>query len=32
MAKTKGERPWKTVGEHVLIATVVISITHWVGD
>lgn len=32
MAKTKGERPWKTVGEHVLIAIVVISITHWVGD
>lgn len=32
MAKTKGERPWKTVDEHVLIAVVVISITHWVGD
>ena len=32
MAKTQGERPWKVVGEHVLIAIVVITITHWVGD
>ena len=32
MAKAKGERPWKIVGEHVLIAIVVIAITHWVGD
>ncbi|MDD5723723.1 MAG: hypothetical protein PHY29_08310 [Syntrophales bacterium] len=32
MAKAQGERPWKTVGEHVLIAIVVIAITHWVGD
>ena len=32
MAKAQGERPWKIVGEHVLIAVVVIAITHWVGD
>ena len=32
MAKSKGEPPWKIVGEHVLIAIVVIAITHWVGD
>lgn len=32
MAKTQGERPWKVAGEHVLIAIVVITITHWVGD
>ena len=31
MAKAQGERPWKIVGEHVLIAIVVIAITHWVG-
>jgi len=32
IAKARGERPWKAVGEHVLIAVVVIAITHWVGD
>lgn len=32
MARSQGEAPWKTVGEHVLIAIVVIGITHWVGD
>ncbi len=32
MAKSQGERPWKIVGEHILIALVVISITHFVGD
>jgi len=31
MAKAQGERPWKVVGEHLLIAFIVISITHWVG-
>ena len=32
MARAKGERAWKIVGEHVLIAIIVIAITHWVGD
>ncbi len=32
MAKTQGKRPWKVVGEHLLIAIAVIAITHWVGD
>lgn len=32
MAKIQGKRPWKIVGEHVLIAIIVIAITHWVGD
>lgn len=32
IAKNQGERPWKVVGEHVLIAVVVIAITHAVGD
>lgn len=32
MAKVRGEKPWKIVGEHVLIASAVILITHWVGD
>lgn len=32
MAKIQGKRPWKIIGEHVLIAIIVIAITHWVGD
>ncbi|MFC1840549.1 hypothetical protein ACFL1N_13275 [Thermodesulfobacteriota bacterium] len=32
MAKAKGEQAWKIIGEHVLIAIIVIAITHWVGD
>ncbi|OGP63450.1 MAG: hypothetical protein A2V65_11455 [Deltaproteobacteria bacterium RBG_13_49_15] len=32
IAKKQGELPWKIVGEHLMIAIVVISITHWVGD
>ena len=32
IAKSRGEQPWKAVGEHVLIAVVVIAVTHWVGD
>jgi VIT1/CCC1 family predicted Fe2+/Mn2+ transporter len=32
MAKSQGEAPWKIVGEHILIALVVIGITHLVGD
>lgn len=31
MARAQGERPWKIIGEHVLIAGVVIAVTHWVG-
>ena len=31
MARAQGERPWKIIGEHVLIAGLVIAITHWVG-
>ena len=32
IARAQSERPWKIVGEHLLIAVVVISITHYVGD
>lgn len=32
VAKSKGEAPWKIVGEHVLIALVVVGVTHLVGD
>ena len=32
LAKAQEESPWKIVGEHVLIALAVISITHLVGD
>jgi vacuolar iron transporter family protein len=32
IARIQGERPWKVVGEHLLIAFVVVGITHWVGD
>jgi VIT1/CCC1 family predicted Fe2+/Mn2+ transporter len=31
MARAQGRRPWKIIGEHVLIAGVVIAVTHWVG-
>lgn len=31
MAKSQGEAPWKIVGEHILIALVVIGITHLAG-
>ena len=31
MARQQGEKPWKVVGEHLLIATTVIFITHYVG-
>ncbi|MCJ7813535.1 hypothetical protein MUP95_09510 [bacterium] len=32
LAKSQGERPWKIISEHLIIAIVVIVITHWVGD
>jgi len=32
IAKTQSEPPWKIAGEHLMIAIVVISITHWIGD
>ena len=32
MARSQGEQAWKIIGEHVLIAIVVIAVTHWVGD
>ena len=31
IARSQNETPWKIVGEHLLIALVVIKITHWVG-
>ena len=32
IAREQGETPWKIVAEHVVIAMVVIVITHYVGD
>lgn len=32
MAKEQGEKAWKVAGEHLLIAAVVIIVTHFVGD
>ena len=32
IAKSQNKPPWKIVGEHLMIAIVVIGITHWVGD
>ena len=32
IAKSQKKPPWKIVGEHLMIAIVVIGITHWVGD
>ena len=32
MAKEQGEKSWKVIGEHLLIAIVVIVLTHYVGE
>lgn len=32
IARKQCVSPWRVVGEHLLIAFVVIGITHWVGD
>jgi VIT1/CCC1 family predicted Fe2+/Mn2+ transporter len=32
MARSQGVAPWKVIGEHLLIAAVVIVVTHFVGD
>jgi VIT1/CCC1 family predicted Fe2+/Mn2+ transporter len=32
IAKSQGEPPWKIIGEHLLIGTVVILLTHWTGE
>ena len=32
MAKEQGEKPWKVISEHLLIAVVVIILTHYVGE
>jgi VIT1/CCC1 family predicted Fe2+/Mn2+ transporter len=31
IARSQGKQPWKIVGEHLVIALVVIAVTHWVG-
>ena len=31
IAKSQSVQPWKIIGEHLLIALVVIAVTHWVG-
>lgn len=31
IARSQGKPPWKIVGEHLLIAIVVIGATHWLG-
>lgn len=32
IARSQGEPPWKIAGEHIMIALVVIGVTHLVGD
>lgn len=32
MAREQGKSPWKVVAEHLIIALVVVAITHYVGD
>ena len=32
IAKSQNDPIWKIIGEHLMIAIVVIGITHWVGD
>jgi len=31
IAKTQNEPPWKIIGEHLVIGTLVILLTHWTG-
>jgi VIT1/CCC1 family predicted Fe2+/Mn2+ transporter len=32
LAREQRTRPWKVIGEHLVIALVVITLTHWLGD
>jgi VIT1/CCC1 family predicted Fe2+/Mn2+ transporter len=32
IARSQAVPPWKIIGEHLMIAVVVIAVTHWVGD
>jgi len=32
IARSQGKPPWKIVGEHLVIAMIVIALTNWVGD
>jgi VIT1/CCC1 family predicted Fe2+/Mn2+ transporter len=32
LAQSQGNKPWKVIGEHLLIAIIVITITHFLGD
>jgi VIT1/CCC1 family predicted Fe2+/Mn2+ transporter len=32
MAKEQGEKSWKVIGEHLVIAIVVIVLTHYIGE
>ncbi len=32
IARSQGKPPWKIVGEHLLIAIVVIAVAYWLGD
>ncbi len=32
VARAQRAHPWKVIGEHLLIALVVIAVTHWIGE
>jgi VIT1/CCC1 family predicted Fe2+/Mn2+ transporter len=32
MAREQGEKPWKVIAEHLVIAVIVIILTHYVGE
>ena len=32
LAKAQGARPWKVIGEHLIIAVAVITTAHFIGD
>jgi VIT1/CCC1 family predicted Fe2+/Mn2+ transporter len=32
MAKEQGEKSWKVIGEHLVIAVIVIILTHYIGE
>jgi VIT1/CCC1 family predicted Fe2+/Mn2+ transporter len=32
MARDQGEKPWKVIAEHLVIAVIVIMLTHYIGE
>jgi VIT1/CCC1 family predicted Fe2+/Mn2+ transporter len=32
LAKKQGLKPWRVISEHIIIALIVVAITHYIGD